>query len=282
MEIIRVPRIVRETAYAHRIKGRSVGLVPTMGALHEGHLSLVRRAKQDNDVVVASIFVNPTQFGPNEDFSAYPRDQEGDLHKLESAGTDIVFLPDVQALYPKDFLTSVSVAGLSDKLCGAFRHGHFTGVATIVNKLFNIVRPIRSYFGQKDYQQTVIIRSMVRDLNVDVDVIVCPTVRETDGLAMSSRNAYMNPEQRRASVVLFRTLTAASSVIRNNGGTTAAVNEALHVQLNSEPLLSEVQYAGVYDPETLDALTELQKDNLLAIAVKIGTTRLIDNMLVQR
>ena len=281
MENIRIPRIVRETSRVHHSKGRSVGFVPTMGALHEGHLSLVRRAKSENDVVVVSIFVNPTQFGPNEDFSTYPRDVERDLALLEKAGADVAFLPQVEAIYPAGFLTEIRVNDIPDKLCGAFRPGHFSGVATVVNKLFNIVRPDRAYFGQKDFQQTVVIRRMVDDLNMDIDIVVCPILREEDGLAMSSRNAYLGDEERKAATVLFRALAHAADAVRRGGTTPETVGIGMRQMLASEPLVTEVQYAGVYDTQTLDALQEFRKTNLLAIALKLGGTRLIDNMLVE-
>ncbi|KAF0181032.1 MAG: pantoate--beta-alanine ligase [Nitrospirae bacterium] len=281
MENIRIPRIVRETSRAHRLKGRSVGFVPTMGSLHQGHLSLVRYAKSENDVVVVSIFVNPAQFGPNEDFAKYPRDTERDLALLEKAGVDVAFLPQADAIYPDGFLTEIRINDISDKLCGAFRPGHFSGVSTVVNKLFNIVRPDRAYFGQKDYQQAVVIRKMAEDLNMDIELVVCPTLREKDGVAMSSRNAYLDKAERAAATVLFRALTEAASAIRQGGTTPLSVTKMMHEVLAAEPLVTEVQYAGVYDIRTLDALTEFQRANLLAIALKLGTARLIDNMLIE-
>jgi len=282
MEIIRIPRIVRETSRIHRSRGRSVGFVPTMGALHEGHLSLVRRAKAENDVVVGSVFVNPSQFGPNEDFEHYPRTVENDLALLEHVGVDTAFLPPVEAMYPEGFQTVISVGALAGRLCGAFRVGHFNGVLTVVNKLFNIVQPTRAYFGQKDFQQTVVIRRMVEDLNMDIEIIVCPTVREEDGLAMSSRNAYLGEDERRAAPVLYRTLTRAAEMIRGGDTTPEAVVRVMHEMLRSEPLVTEVQYAGVYDPGTLDSLVEFRRTTLLAIALLLGKTRLIDNMVVER
>jgi len=281
MEIIRIPRIVRETSRVHRSRGRSVGFVPTMGALHEGHLSIVRRAKSENDVVVVSVFVNPSQFGPNEDFEKYPRNVENDLALLERAGVDSAFLPPVAAMYPEGFQTGISVGALAGQLCGAFRSGHFNGVLTVVNKLFNIVQPTRAYFGQKDYQQTVVVRRMVEDLNMDVDIVVCPTLREEDGLAMSSRNAYLGEDERRAAAVVYRTLTRASEMIRQGNTTPEAVGRGMHEMLRSEPLVTEVQYAGVYDAGTLEPTTELRKAILLAIALLLGKTRLIDNMVIE-
>ncbi len=282
MERIRIPRIMQMTSRKYFLQNRTVGLVPTMGALHEGHLSLVRRARDENDVVVASIFVNPLQFGPGEDLDKYPRDLEGDMEKLERAGADVLFMPDPPSMYPEGFATSVTVAGISEKLCGAFRPGHFTGVATVVLKLLNCVFPTRAYFGQKDYQQTVVIRRTAEDLNLGVELVICPTAREHDGLAMSSRNLYLQPEERRAATVLYRALDAAAHMIRTVTNDAGEVNNHMLFLLKGEPLVSEVQYAGLYDPETLDPVGTADAKTLLAVAVKIGSTRLIDNMLVER
>jgi pantoate--beta-alanine ligase len=281
MENIRIPRIMKETSKRHLHNGKTIGFVPTMGALHEGHLSLVKRAKSENDIIVVSIFVNPAQFGPSEDFAKYPRDMEGDMEKLKREGVDILFMPDNKSIYPDGFLTYITVKDLSDKLCGAFRPGHFTGVATVVCKLFNIVKPVAAYFGQKDFQQTAIIKRMVEDLNMDVDIIVCPTIRENDGLAMSSRNVYLSHEERRAATVIYKTLLSASQMIKSGASNPVDVRKQMHDMLKAEPLISEIQYAGVYDTNTLDELNEFKKQNLLAVAVKIGSTRLIDNMIVE-
>lgn len=251
-----------------------------MGALHNGHLSLFKRARQENDIVVASIFVNPAQFAPNEDLDKYPRDIEGDMEKLKNENVDILFFPNTETIYPHSFKTFVSVAGLSDKLCGTFRHGHFKGVATVVNKLLNIVKPHRVYFGQKDYQQSLVIQRMIGDLNIDVEMIVCLTVRENDGLAMSSRNAYLSPEERKASSIIYKTLIKASDLIKTASIAPADIQKQMKEMLLKEPLVSDIQYAGIYDPDSLDELIEVKKQNLIAIAVKIGNTRLIDNMIV--
>ncbi len=280
METIRIPRILQETSRMHRSQGKGIGFVPTMGALHEGHLSLVRRAREENDILVVSIFVNPLQFGPQEDFNKYPRDIEMDIEKLQKEGVHTLFMPEPASLYPSGFSTSIGVKGLSEKLCGAYRPGHFTGVATVVCKLFNLVKPSKAYFGQKDYQQTVVIKRMTEDLNMDVELVVCPTVREREGLAMSSRNTYLNPEQRKAALSLYAALTAASHRIQSGTSAPEEIKKLMQDALQKEPLLSEVQYAGVYDPVTLDELHEFMKENLLAVAVKIGSTRLIDNMLL--
>lgn len=280
MEILRIPRIMQETSKRLRQQGKSIGFVPTMGALHNGHLSLIKRARDENDIVVASIFVNPIQFGPNEDLDKYPRDIEGDMEKLKKEGTDILFLPDSKALYPDSFRTYINVSDLAEKLCGAFRPGHFMGVATVVNKLFNIVKPHRAYFGQKDFQQTVIIKRMIADLNMDVEMIVCLTVREHDGVAMSSRNVYLSPEERKAAGVIYKTLLKAAQSLQSGEFAIIEIKKQMHEMLMSESLVSEVQYAGIYDPDNLDELVEIKQQCLIAIALKIGKTRLIDNIIV--
>jgi len=280
MEIIRIPRIMKETSKRLLVKGRTIGFVPTMGALHEGHIFLVKTARSDNDVVVASIFVNPTQFGPNEDFGIYPRDIEGDMQKLEAAGADILFLPDAPSIYPEGFKTFVEVSGISERLCGAYRPGHFRGVATVVSKLINLTLPTRAYFGQKDYQQAQIIRTMVRDLNMGIDCVICSTIREGDGLAMSSRNRYLSPAERKAATSIYRTLKAAEGMVRD-GLPLISIKENMQSALRAEPLITEIQYAGIYDPESLEEKTETGRAGLLAIAVMLGSTRLIDNILVE-
>lgn len=262
--------------------GRTVGFVPTMGALHEGHLSLVRMCREENDIVVVSIYVNPTQFGPAEDLSQYPRDIEGDREKLKKENVDILFLPDDSLMYPKGFSTFVGVGSLSERLCGVYRPGHFRGVATVVAKLFNIVSPVRAYFGQKDFQQTLVIRKMVRDLNGAIDVVTCPTIREADGLAMSSRNAYLSAEERKAAAVIYRSLAKAAQGVKSGIIEVRALKTIMLDTLNTESLISEIQYCSAYDPESLDELEQISTEALLAIALKIGTTRLIDNMLVNR
>jgi pantoate--beta-alanine ligase len=286
LEIIRDPATMQLRSRDYLVKEKTIGLVPTMGALHNGHLSLITRSLAENDVTVVSIFVNPTQFGPTEDFENYPRDIEGDIAKLEGLGVDILFLPDTEGMYPPDHKTYVEVEDISTRLCGEFRPGHFRGVTTVVTKLFNIVRPQRSYFGQKDYQQTLVIRRLVRDLNIDTRVIVCPTVREEDGLAMSSRNAYLSEDARRAAAIIYRTLSEAEENL-HSGMSPAEVAALMKKRLSSEKHIREVQYASVYDPESLDDLSSsdgnIKKDGsvLLAAAVVIGDARLIDNMLVK-
>ncbi|OHE58044.1 MAG: pantoate--beta-alanine ligase [Thermodesulfovibrio sp. RBG_19FT_COMBO_42_12] len=280
MEIIRIPRIMQDTSKGYLLRGKTIGFVPSMGALHEGHLSLVRGAKQENDVTVVSIFVNPIQFGPSEDFKKYPRDIERDTEKLLKEETDILFMPDAHFMYPERFYTYVEVEKISEKLCGAFRPGHFRGVATVVTKLLNIVKPTRAYFGQKDFQQAIVIKQLVKDLDMDIDIVECPTIREPDGIAMSSRNIYLNERQRKAATVVYKSLEEASGSIKSGIINGVYIKGLLRDRLSEEHLISGVDYAGVYDTATLDELLEIKGEALLAIAVRIGDTRLIDNMLV--
>lgn len=281
MELIRVPRIMHDTSKGYLLRGRSIGFVPTMGALHEGHLSLVRRSKAENDITVVSIFVNPLQFGQSEDFQSYPRDTDRDKEKLSSAEADVLFMPDASQMYKEDFLTQIEVERLSDRLCGAFRPGHFRGVATVVAKLFNIVMPARAYFGQKDYQQSVIIKKMVKDLDMGIEVVVCPTIREQDGLAMSSRNSYLDDSERRAATVIHKCLTQTADMIKSGIMDIDHIRKSMHNRLSEDPLITEIQYASVYDPETLMELEQIKKEGVIAVAVKMGRTRLIDNMLLK-
>jgi pantoate--beta-alanine ligase len=257
----------------------SVGFVPTMGYLHEGHLSLVRRARAENDVVVASIFVNPTQFGPTEDFERYPRDPQRDLNLLQQERTDIVFLPSAVEMYPEGFSTYIDVDGVTEVLEGAHRPGHFRGVATVVLKLFNIVQPTRAYFGQKDAQQVVVIRKMVNDLKLNVEVVPCPTVRETGGLAMSSRNVYLSPDERRAALILFRALSLSERLWRSGERDATKLRDRLHLLMGREPLAS-VDYISAAHPETLQELESMDGPTLISLAIRIGDTRLIDNLVV--
>ncbi len=283
MEIIRIPRIMQDTSKTHFLRGKTIGLVPTMGALHEGHLSLVRRAREENDITAVSIFVNPAQFGPSEDFLKYPRDIEGDMEKLRREEADVLFMPDISSMYHEPFFTHVEVEKISEKLCGAFRPGHFRGVATVVAKLFNIVKPTRAYFGQKDFQQTIVIGQMVKDLDMDIDIVVCPTIRERDGLAMSSRNAYLDETQRAASAVIYKALTGASELIQSGIIDVEHIKKMMQQMISKEPAVSGIDYAGIYDPATLDEtvqLKEIKGQVLLAAAIRIGNTRLIDNILV--
>lgn len=265
---------------ALRPQFEALGLVPTMGYLHEGHLSLVRRAKAECGAVATSIFVNPTQFGPNEDFSTYPRDPERDLALLQAAGCSLVWVPTVAEIYPSGFSTYITVEHVTEPLEGARRPGHFRGVATVVAKLFNVVQPTQAYFGQKDAQQTVVIRQMVRDLALPVEVVVAPTVRESDGLAMSSRNNYLTPQQRQAAPVLYRALNAAEICFHAGECSATTLRNAMLAELASEPL-AEVDYVSAAHPLTLHELAEVDADGaLLSLAVRIGRTRLIDNLLL--
>lgn len=255
----------------------SVGFVPTMGALHEGHLSLVRAARAENDHVFVSIFVNPTQFGPDEDFEAYPRDTEGDLALLRAERVDYVFLPSVEEMYPPGAETFVDVGPIAQVLEGASRPGHFRGVATVVLKLFNIVQPQRAYFGRKDAQQLVVVRRLVRDLDVPVEIVPMPTVREPDGLAMSSRNAYLSPAERKAATVLYEALTLAQEMWAKSVRDAETVRSRMRELIAAEPL-ARLDYVSVADPETLTELERIQGPALVSLAVRIGKTRLIDNV----
>ena len=256
-----------------------LGFVPTMGFLHQGHLSLVARAKAECGAAAVSIFVNPTQFGPNEDLARYPRDLPRDLALLREAGADVVFTPQPAEIYPPGFATAIDVGPVADPLEGASRPGHFSGVATVVAKLFNIVQPTRAYFGQKDAQQTVVIRRMARDLDMPLEVVVAPTVREGDGLAMSSRNTYLSPEQRGAATVLFRALSEAERRFAAGERDGEALRRAMLAVLAQEPA-AQVDYVSVADPDTLEELQRIERGALASMAVRIGATRLIDNLLL--
>jgi len=269
-----------ELRTARSLLPEPVGLVPTMGYLHEGHLSLVRRAREECASVAASIFVNPTQFGANEDLSKYPRDLKHDLTLLEQAGSDLVWTPSPEIMYPPSFQTWVTVEGLTQPLEGAVRPGHFRGVITVVAKLFNGVQPSKAYFGQKDAQQAAVIRRMTRDLDFPVEVIVCPTIREKDGLAMSSRNIYLSPEERQAATVLFRALSAAHASHRRSERNAEALRRIVRETVASEPL-AQLQYVSCADFDSLQELDEIRGKALLSMAVFVGKTRLIDNFILE-
>lgn len=274
--------IARTIAEMKRLRKRlpePVGFVPTMGYLHEGHLSLVRRAKAENRSVVASIFVNPTQFGPKEDFASYPRAPERDLGMLREAGTDAVFMPEAEEMYPPGMDTWVEVRGITDVLEGARRPGHFRGVATVVTKLFNIVEPDRSYFGQKDAQQVCVIRKMVEDLNMNTEVIVCPTLREPDGLAMSSRNVYLDAEERRAAAILWKSLERARRLWEEGERDAERIRREMIALIQTEPR-AVIDYVSVADPRSLRELDRIEGAALVSLAVKIGKPRLIDNIVL--
>jgi pantoate--beta-alanine ligase len=257
----------------------SVGFVPTMGYLHEGHLALVRQARAENSVAVVSIFVNPTQFGPTEDFKTYPRDTERDLAMLQKEKTDIVFMPSAEEMYPKLFSSWVDVEKVTDRLEGSYRPGHFKGVATVVAKLFNIVEPTRAYFGQKDAQQVLVIKKMVADLNMNLEVIVAPTVRESDGLAMSSRNIHLNPQERQAATILFKALTLAQNLREKGEENAETIRQEMTSLISKEPL-AKIEYVSIADAETLEELTKIDRPALASLAVRLGKTRLIDNMVL--
>jgi pantoate--beta-alanine ligase len=257
-----------------------VGLVPTMGFLHEGHLSLVRLAKKECVSVVVSIFVNPTQFGPNEDLESYPRDLERDLALLEAVGVDVVWMPTAELMYPPGYQTWVEVEEMTQPLEGAQRPGHFRGVTTVVAKLFNGVRPDKAYFGQKDAQQTAVIRQMVRDLNFPLQVVVAPIVREPDGLALSSRNSYLDAEQRQAATVLSRALQAAAAAYKEGERDANVIREIMDKTIEGEPL-AQAQYVSCADRVTLEELEHITEGALLSMAVYVGKTRLIDNRVLE-
>jgi pantoate--beta-alanine ligase len=256
-----------------------VGLVPTMGYLHDGHLSLVRRAREECDHVIVSIFVNPTQFGPKEDLSRYPRDLDRDLSLLEPLGTDLVWMPGAEIMYPPGYQTWVDVESITRPLEGAMRPGHFRGVTTVVAKLFNAVQPHKAYFGQKDAQQAAVIRQMTRDLSYPIEIVVCPIVREPDGLAMSSRNIYLDPEQRKAATVLNRSLSAAKEAYEKGERDAEKIRGKMKEVLAGEPL-AQVQYVSCADYDTLEELETVRGKALLSMAVFVGKTRLIDNFVL--
>jgi len=258
----------------------SVGFVPTMGYLHDGHLALIKQARAENSVVVASIFVNPTQFGPTEDFKTYPRNTERDLALLEKERTDIVFMPSAEEMYPERFSSWVEVEKVTDRLEGSCRPGHFKGVATVVAKLFNIVEPTRAYFGQKDAQQALVIKKMVADLNMNLEVIVAPTVRESDGLAMSSRNVYLNPQERQAATVLLKALTLAQNLWEKGDRNAERIRQEMISLISSEPL-AKIEYVSIADAQTLEELSKIDRPALASLAVRIGKTRLIDNIVLE-
>ena len=279
MKICESSEQVRAAVRAAKSQGQRVGFVPTMGALHEGHLSLVRAARQQCPFVVASVFVNPAQFGPNEDFAKYPRNLDRDRQMLESEGVSLLFAPPVEEMYPAGANTFVTVEGLSDKLCGRSRPGHFRGVTTVVSKLFHIVEPDLAFFGQKDAAQAAIIRRMVRDLKFPTEIVVCPIVREADGLAMSSRNAYLDPAQRKQALVLFRALARVQTLVDQGEADSRKLIAAAKSVLAEEREV-RLDYVEVVNPESLEPVAEVSKGALVAVAAFVGNTRLIDNLLL--
>lgn len=275
--IIETVKELREYLAGQRAAGKTVGFVPTMGFLHEGHLSLIREAKAENDVVVVSDFVNPTQFGLNEDFESYPRNIERDTELALSAGADVIFYPSVSEMYPPESSTYVEVEGnITRVLCGASRPTHFRGVTTVVNKLFNIVEPNKAYFGQKDAQQVAVLTKMVKDLHMDIELIICPIVREPDGLAMSSRNTYLSAEERKQAVILNQALKKAKNAFANGEKDVVKLTGIITDKINEMPL-AVIDYVSILDFPSLKPIITIEKDALAAVAVKFGKTRLIDN-----
>jgi pantoate--beta-alanine ligase len=278
MQIVKSIKEMQTFSRGIRAEGKTIGFVPTMGALHEGHLSLVSRSKKEHDITVVSIFVNPEQFGFGEDFNAYPRDTEGDIKKLSTAGVEIVFSPDKNEMYPDGFSTSIDIGNIGRILCGASRPGHFNGVATVVTKLFHVVMPHTAYFGQKDFQQTVVMKKLVRDLNFDIDIVVCPIVRESDGLAMSSRNSYLKPDERKRAAMLYRALKHGEDLIKKGRKDTGQIKSKMARLIQSEKG-TLVEYIEIVDPQNLDAMEKIRFPAVICLAARIGTTRLIDNLI---
>jgi pantoate--beta-alanine ligase len=280
LETIHTVEWMKQVTREARAAGLPIGLVPTMGALHAGHMSLVRTALADCRPVVASIFVNPTQFAPSEDFQKYPRTLDADRRQLQEAGIDYLFAPEAAEMYPPDFRTWVNVEGLSDRLEGRARPGHFRGVTTVVLKLLEIVQPQKAFFGRKDAQQVRLIQQMSRDLHLDSEIVVCPIVRESDGLAMSSRNAYLSRDDRQAALVLYRALSSAQQAIRRGERDALKLAAAIRDVIRAEPL-AELDYAEVVDAETLEQVALLRRTCYALLAVRVGATRLIDNLLIE-
>lgn len=278
MKIVGTVKEVREKVKEWKKQGLSVGFVPTMGYLHEGHKSLMDAARKGNDKVVVSIFVNPMQFGPTEDLATYPRDLDHDAALCESAGVDLIFHPEAEEMYEKDFCSFVDMTGLTEGLCGKTRPIHFRGVCTVVNKLFNIVTPDHAYFGQKDGQQLAVIKRMVRDLNMDIEIVGCPIVREEDGLAKSSRNTYLSPEERKAALILSKTVALGKELAKTEKDANKVV-EAMKKNIETEPL-AKIDYVEAVDALSMAPVEKLEGTCMLAMAVYIGKTRLIDNTLI--
>ncbi|CAM2943594.1 pantoate--beta-alanine ligase [Hathewaya histolytica] len=280
MKILKSITEVRKQINEWKSEGYSVGLVPTMGYLHDGHKSLIEKAHSQNNKVIVSIFVNPIQFGPNEDYDKYPRDIEKDSKLCESAGADIIFNPEVSEMYPEEILTSVKLKNLANGLCGAKRPGHFDGVCTVVSKLFNIVNPTRAYFGEKDAQQLAVIKKMVKDLNFDIEVVSCPIVREVDGLAKSSRNTYLSQDERNSALVLNKSLLEAKKEIEKGETSANKIKDLILSIISSEPV-AKVDYVEVVNFNTIKDTEKILNETLIAIAVYIGKTRLIDNIIIK-
>lgn len=280
MKVVHTIKEVREIVKGWRKEGLSVGLVPTMGYLHEGHKSLITKSVSMNDKTVVSVFVNPIQFGKNEDLDKYPRDLERDTKLVSDAGADLIFNPEPKEMYPEHFTTLVNTTEVTEFLCGAKRPVHFGGVCTVLTKLFNIVSPDRAYFGQKDAQQLAVVKRFVRDLNFDIEIIGCPIIREDDGLAKSSRNTYLSPEERKAAVILSKSLKVGKDLILNGERDSAKVIDAITKVLYTEPL-ARVDYVSIVDNTNIQPISKIKGEVLVAIAVYIGTTREIDNFIIE-
>ena len=279
IEVVHTIKEVREIVKEWRKEGLTVGLVPTMGFLHEGHKSLVDRAVKENDRVVVSVFVNPMQFGPTEDLDKYPRDLAADTRLCEAAGANLIFNPEPEEMYDEGFCSFVDMNGPTAELCGKSRPTHFRGVCTVVNKLFNIVQPDRAYFGQKDAQQLSVIRRMVMDLNIPIEIVPCPIIREADGLAKSSRNTYLNPEERKAALILSRAVKVGQQCVENGERNTHKVVDAMKALIETEPM-ARIDYVEAVDLNSVQKIDKVQGEVLFAMAVYIGKTRLIDNFIV--
>lgn len=279
MQIIADPRRMQQLAEETRRAGRSIGVVPTMGALHAGHLSLLRRCRAENELAVMTLFVNPLQFDRKDDLARYPRDQDRDARLAREAAVDVIYAPTAEAMYPAGHATYVTVEGLTDRWEGATRPGHFRGVATVCTKLFTACRPHRAYFGQKDYQQTLVIRRLVADLDLGLELVVLPTVREADGLALSSRNALLTPEARRQAVTISRALMAAQAAVQGGERDAEQLRAAIEAQIRTAPM-AEIDYVAVCDPDTLEPLTRIAQRAVALVAARFGPIRLIDNILL--
>ena len=280
MEVIKKIALMQELSEKWRKDGQIISCVPTMGFLHQGHLELLRVGKSKADKLIMTIFVNPTQFGPHEDYEKYPRDTEGDLNKASSAGVDVVFMPIVEEMYPNGFQSTVTVNTITQYLCGKFRPVHFEGVTIVVAKLFNITKPHLAIFGEKDYQQLMVIKQMVRDLNMDIDIVGVPTVREQDGLAMSSRNKYLSPEERVSALSLKKGLDLAKAMVKKGEKDSATIKNAVKELILAHPF-TDIDYVSICDPKNLTDMENVNRPFLLALAVKVGQARLIDNSILQ-
>lgn len=279
IKVFKTIKATKEFINKEKYKGRSIGFVPTMGYLHEGHLSLIREARRENDLAVISIFVNPTQFGPKEDYKRYPRDFRRDKELAEKTGADIIFYPSVKEMYPDGYLTYAEVTDITERLCGKSRPGHFKGVVTVVAKLFNIVQPDIAYFGQKDAQQAIVIKRMVQDLNMEIKIKVMPIIREPDGLAMSSRNRYLSRDERKDAIVLYQSLNLAKRLIKNGVKDAGRIKSEMK-QLITSKKNARIDYISIVDTKNLMELKRIEKGALIALAVYIGKTRLIDNIII--